>query len=70
MEQLSLKGKCIKLLHSTHPDNLTELLLSLRDVERGFLIEESIFRGDVIHDPLLLPDMQRAIERILFARQK
>lgn len=64
MEQLSIKGKHIQLLHSTHPDNLTELLLSLRGSE------ESFFRGDIVHDPLLLPDIQRATERIIFARNK
>ncbi len=63
MEQLSLRGKRIEVLHSTHPDNLTELLLSLRGSE------ESFFRGDIIHDPLLLPDIQKAIERIAFARE-
>ena len=63
MEQLSLKGKRIELLHQAHPDNLTELLLSLRGSE------ESFFRGDIVHDPLLLPDMQRALERIAFARE-
>lgn len=58
----TIKGKRLELLHNTHPENLTELLLSLRDVERGFLVSE------IIHDPLLLPDIQKAIERIAQAR--
>ncbi len=64
MEPLSLKGKRVELLHHTHPDNLTELLLSLRGSE------ESFFRGDIVHDPLLLPDMPSAIHRIAFARDR
>jgi len=58
----TIKGKKLQLLHDTHPDNLTELLLSLRQVERGFLTFE------ILHDPLLLPDIQKAIERIAHAR--
>ncbi|MBP7823095.1 single-stranded-DNA-specific exonuclease RecJ, partial [Candidatus Gracilibacteria bacterium] len=54
----TIKGKRLELLHNTHPENLTELLLSLRHVERGFLVSE------ILHDPLLLPDIQKAIERI------
>lgn len=66
MEDLSktIKGKRVELLHNTHPEDLTELLLSLRKVERDFLTTE------VIHDPLLLPDIQSAIERISTAREK
>jgi single-stranded-DNA-specific exonuclease len=59
----TIKGKRLELLHDTHPENLTELLLSLRGFERDFLETE------IIHDPLLLPDIQRAIERIAFARE-
>jgi hypothetical protein len=58
----TLKGKKLQLSHTTHPDNLTELLLSLRQVERGFLTSE------ILHDPLLLPDIQKAVERIAHAR--
>ena len=54
----TIKGKRVELLHDTHPENLTELLLSLRNVDRGFLTHE------ILHDPLLLPDIQRAIEGI------
>lgn len=59
----TLKGKRLELLHETHPDNLTELLLSLRHVERDFIASE------VIHDPLLLPDIEKAIQRLAQARQ-
>jgi single-stranded-DNA-specific exonuclease len=58
----TLKGKKLQLSHTTHPDNLTELLLSLRQVERGFLTSE------ILHDPLLLPDIQKAVERVAHAR--
>ena len=54
----TIKGKRVELLHETHPENLTELLLSLRNVDRDFLTHE------ILHDPILLPDIQRAIERI------
>ncbi len=66
MEDLSktIKGKRVELLHNTHPEDLTELLLSLRKVERDFLTTE------VIHNPLLLPDIQHAMERIARAREK
>lgn len=59
----TLKGKRLELLHDTHPDNLTELLLSLRHVERDFIVSE------VVHDPLLLPDIEQAIKRLAKARQ-
>lgn len=58
----TIKGKHLELLHRAHPDNLTELLLSLRNVERNFLETE------ILHDPLLLPDIQKAVERIAHAR--
>lgn len=58
----TIKGKHLELLNSAHPDNLTELLLSLRQVERGFLTSE------ILHDPLLLPDIQKAVERVAHAR--
>lgn len=58
----TIKGKRVELLNNTHPDNLTELLLSLRNVDRDFLTHE------VLHDPLLLPDIQKAVHRIEFAR--
>lgn len=64
MEPLSLKKKRIELLHPTHPDNITKLLLSLRGAE------ESFFRDDIIHDPFLLPDMLAAVQRIAFARNE
>lgn len=66
MEDFSktIKGKRVELLHNTHPEDLTQLLLSLRKVERDFLTTE------VIHDPLLLPDIQPAMERIASAREK
>lgn len=60
----TIKGKRVELLHNTHPEDLTELLLSLRKVERDFLTTE------VIHNPLLLPDIQPAMERIARAREK
>lgn len=59
----TLKGKRLELLHDTHPDNLTELLLSLRHVERDFIVSE------VVHNPLLLPDIEKAIQRLAQARQ-
>lgn len=59
----TLKGKRLELLHDTHPDNLTELLLSLRHVERDFIVSE------IVHDPLLLPDIEQAIKRLAQARQ-
>ena len=59
----TLKGKRLELLHDTHPDNLTELLLSLRHVERDFIVSE------IVHDPLLLPDIEQAIKRLAKARQ-
>ncbi len=54
----TIKGKRLQLLHKTHPENLTELLLALRNVDRDFLTKE------ILHDPLLLPDIQKTIERI------
>ncbi|MBP6921276.1 single-stranded-DNA-specific exonuclease RecJ [Candidatus Gracilibacteria bacterium] len=59
----TIKGKRLQLLHKTHPENLTELLLALRNVDRDFLTKE------ILHDPLLLPDIQKTIERIGFARE-
>lgn len=59
----TIKGRKLELLHDTHPENLTELLLSLRHVEAGFLAHE------VIHDPLLLPDIQNVLDRVQRARQ-
>lgn len=54
----TIKGKRLQLLHKTYPENLTELLLALRNVDRDFLTKE------ILHDPLLLPDIQKTIERI------
>lgn len=58
----TIKGKRVELLHNSHPDNLTELLLSLRNVDQQFLSRE------IIHDPLLLPDIENALLRIEIAR--
>ena len=58
----TIKGKRVELLHDKHPDNLTELLLSIRHVDMHFLTRE------VIHNPLLLPDIQKALQRIESAR--
>ncbi len=58
----TIKGKRVELLHDTHPENLTELLLSLRNVERGFLV------SDIVHDPMLLPDIAKALARIKLAQ--
>jgi hypothetical protein len=52
----TIKGKRLELLNDIHPDNLTELLLSLRNVERSFLETE------ILHDPLLLPDILKTLE--------
>jgi len=59
----TLKGKRIELLHSSHPENLTELLLRNREKQYDFHLTE------ILHDPLHLPDIQKAIERISSARQ-
>lgn len=59
----TIKGKRLELLHSTHPPELRELLLSLRNTS-----SESIY-AEILHDPLLLPDIQVAIERIDIARK-
>lgn len=58
----TIKGKRLELLHTTHPDDLTGLLLSLRHVDRDFL------GSQMLHPPLLLPDIQQAIQRIAQAR--
>lgn len=58
----TIKGKRLELLHTTHPENLTDLLLSLRTTERGILTSE------ILHDPVLLPDIKKAIERVAQAR--
>lgn len=59
----TIKGKRLELLHSTHPPELRKLLLSLRNTS-----SESIY-AEILHDPLLLPDIQVAIERINIARK-
>lgn len=59
----TIKGKRLELLHSTHPPDLTELLLSLRGTSRNDI------DCDIIHDPLLLPDIKAAIQRIDIARK-
>lgn len=58
----TIKGKRLELLHATHPENLTDLLLSLRTTER------SILTSEILHDPILLPDIQKAVERVAQAR--
>lgn len=60
----TLRGKSLKLLHPSHPDNFTELFLSLRHVEQDFL------DSNIVHNPLLLPDIQAAIHRLEMARTK
>lgn len=60
----TIKGKRLELLHTIHPENLTELLLALRSQDKSFLI------SDILHDPALLPDMHLALERIRTAREK
>lgn len=58
----TLRGKNLELLHTSHPENLSELLISLRS-------NTSVDIGaDILHDPLLLPDIGSALERIAFAR--
>ncbi len=59
----TIKGKRLELLHDSHPENLTELLLSIRHMEGDFLATE------ILHDPLLLPDIQKALFRIDTARK-
>jgi len=58
----TIKGRKVQLLHDTHPEDLTATLLSLRNVDKQFLSRE------VLHDPLLLPDIQKALQRIASAR--
>lgn len=58
----TIKGKRLELLHTTHPDDLTGLLLSLRHVDRDFL------GSQMLHPPFLLPDIQQATQRIAQAR--
>lgn len=58
----TLKGKHLKILYESHPDNLTELFLSLRRVEKGFL------DADTLYNPKLLPDIQLAINRLEIAK--
>lgn len=60
---ITVKGKKVQLLHDTHPDNLGELLLNLRDMSLDFVQKERI------HAPLLLPDMMKVCERVSLARQ-
>jgi len=60
----TLKGKRLELLHSSHPDNLTELLLSNREKEHDFHLTE------ILHDPFLLPDIEKAVERIFQAKER
>jgi hypothetical protein len=40
----TLRGKKLNLLHQFHPDNLTKILLSHRDMREDF-------ESDIIHDP-------------------
>ena len=58
----TIKGRKVQLLHDTHPEDLTATLLSLRNVDKQFLSRE------VLHNPLLLPDIQKALQRIASAR--
>lgn len=58
----TLRGKNCQILHSTHPENLPQLLLSLRNSEGGAVM------SDIVHDPLLLPDIQGALLRLAQAR--
>jgi hypothetical protein len=60
----TIKGKRVTLLHDKHPDNLAEFLLSLRG-----LTSEG-FHDDIIHDPMLLPDIEKAVVRIFQAQEK
>ncbi len=57
----TIKGKNVSILHDNHPENLWELLLSLRNIPHN-----SIF-DDTIHDPGLLPDIDWAIRRFEIA---
>ncbi len=64
MNELSLRGKRVELLHSTHPANLLQLLLSLRGFGEDFLWKNSL------NDPNLIPDMTQAVARIFAARER
>lgn len=58
----TIKGKRVQLLHSDTSDTIIDTLLALRHVDKEVLSEE------IIHDPRLLPDMEKAIKRVQQAR--
>jgi single-stranded-DNA-specific exonuclease len=60
---LSLRWKQITLSHQTHPDNIAEFLATSRDMSL-----ESI-GADILHDPFLMPDIEKAVQRILQAKK-
>lgn len=61
---LTLRHKYLTIQHDTHPDDVVSFLLQIRDKDEDFLTHE------ILHDPMLMPDMERAVVRILQAQQK
>ncbi len=63
MPMQTIKGKRLELLHPQQPEDLVETLLSLRNVGR------EVF-DDILHDPCLLPDIEKVLERVRLARER
>ena len=63
MPMQTIKGKRLELLHPQPPEDLVETLLLLRNVGR------EIF-DDILHDPRLLPDIEKVLERVRLARER
>lgn len=60
---ISFRWKRVIVEHKTHPNNIVEVLLALRNMNAAGI------HADIVHDPFLLPDIQNAIARILSAKK-
>lgn len=62
-----MSGQRIHILHDAPYDDLSEVMRANRNIS-----DESFFSPSLqdLHDPYLMPDMEKAVARILEAREK
>jgi single-stranded-DNA-specific exonuclease len=65
----TLSGHTINILSQYHPD-IYGILLAHRHIDPLAIREFFDPQISDLHDPYLMPDMEKAVERILIAREK